>query len=100
MGIMQKDKTVEAESIHAGILISTVVIVKISLELEPQLPQDAPLCVSHNEMMLFGVCNLIENKARAAHILEFRVDLDFNGWQSVRAKDGILTCPLDKCHHG
>jgi hypothetical protein len=77
-----------------------VVIIQISLELEPQLPQDTSLRIGEDEMMLLHVANLIENKACAANVPEFRVDLDFNGWQMIGAKDGILTCSLDKCHYG
>jgi hypothetical protein len=77
-----------------------VVIIQISFELEPELPQDTSLRVGDDEMMLFHVANLIENKARAADVPEFRVDLDLNSRQMVGAKDGVLTCPLDKCHYG
>jgi hypothetical protein len=55
-----------------------VVILQISLELEPQLPHDTPFFICDNKMMLFDACNIIENKARAANVPELRVDLDCN----------------------
>jgi hypothetical protein len=50
-------------------------------------------------MVLFGAGDIIEDEARAAHVLEFRVDLDSYDWQLLRAKDRNRACALDKCHY-
>ena len=79
--IVQERKAIERDGLHRRVLVPVVVILQITLELEPQQAFDVSLRTGNHEVVLLCTGDLIQDKAGAPYIPERRVDPDRNNWQ-------------------